>query len=109
MSLTRREIRRIEARMTALPEPDMTDPDNPEWTEEMFARAKGPESLPPEVLAAFPRTVARLRGAQKKPVKRRLALRIDPDVLDHFKASGRGWQSRINQALRDAMERTGRG
>jgi hypothetical protein len=32
------------------------DDDNPEWTEEMFARAMPPEELPLEVLAAFPRT-----------------------------------------------------
>ena len=38
------------------------DDDNPEWTEEDFARALGPEHLPPEVLAHFPRTLARVRG-----------------------------------------------
>jgi hypothetical protein len=37
------------------------DDDNPEWTEEDFARAKGPETLPPEVLAAFPKTAARVQ------------------------------------------------
>ncbi len=79
------------------------DPDNPEWTEEDFARAKGPESLPPEVLAAFPNTLARVRGMQKAPVKTQVALRLDPDIVAHFKAAGRGWQSRINAALREAM------
>jgi uncharacterized protein (DUF4415 family) len=29
-----------------------------------------------------------------------LSLRLDPDVLEHFRASGPGWQSRINAALR---------
>lgn len=32
-------------------------------------------------------------------------LRIDPDVLAYFKGCGRGWQSRINAVLREAMER----
>lgn len=36
--------------------------------------------------------------APKKPV----SLRLDPDVLAHFKASGPGWQTRINDALRKA-------
>ena len=29
-------------------------------------------------------------------------LRLDPDVLDRFKADGKGWQGRINAALRKA-------
>ena len=29
-------------------------------------------------------------------------LRLDPDVLAHYRAAGPGWQSRINQALRKA-------
>lgn len=37
------------------------DDENPEWTAEDFARALPPEFLPPEVLALFPNTVARLR------------------------------------------------
>jgi uncharacterized protein (DUF4415 family) len=41
------------------------------------------------------------RGPQKsKPVKTRVALRLDPDVVAHFKKRGPGWQSRINAALR---------
>jgi uncharacterized protein (DUF4415 family) len=79
------------------------DEDNPEWTEEDFARAQGPESLPPEVLAAFPRTLRRVRGPQKAPTKKLVSLRLDQTVLDHFKAGGPGWQSRINDALQKAI------
>jgi uncharacterized protein (DUF4415 family) len=32
--------------------------------------------------------------------KQAVSLRLDPDVLAHFRRSGRGWQSRINAALR---------
>jgi len=73
------------------------DDDNPEWTEEMFARAKRPEEmLSPEELAAFPRT----RGRPPKTApKIRVALRLDPDVVEHFKAGGPRWQTRINEAL----------
>jgi len=87
-----------------LPEPDLTDPDNPEWTAEDFARAKGPESLPPQILAAFPRTLAKMRGPGKKPRKLQQTLRLDPDVLAYFKAEGSLWQRRINAVLREAME-----
>lgn len=35
--------------------------------------------------------------------KRAVKLRIDPDVIDRFKADGPGWQSRMNEALRKAV------
>jgi uncharacterized protein (DUF4415 family) len=43
-----------------------------------------------------------LRGAQVAPTKKPLSLRIDEDVLERWRASGRGWQSRMNEALRAA-------
>jgi len=98
---------KIAAWLEKMPEPDLTDPDNPEWTAEDFARAKGPESLPPEVLAAFPRTLARIRGPGRKPKKLLQTLRLDPDVVAYFKAGGRLWQRRVNAVLREAMERKG--
>jgi uncharacterized protein (DUF4415 family) len=41
-----------------------------------------------------------------KPVKEPVQLRIDADVLHWFKSSGKGYQSRINAALRQAMIQT---
>lgn len=79
------------------------DDENPEWTEADFGRALGPEALPPEVLAAFPRT--RTRGPQKTPTKRAVSLRLSREVVDHFKASGPGWQTRIDDALKQAISR----
>jgi len=73
------------------------DADNPEWTDEMFARSKGPESLPAELLVRF-KGGGRPRGSNKQPV----SLRLDRDVIAKFKATGPGWQSRINEALRRA-------
>ena len=43
------------------------------------------------------------RGRPKSPhTKRHVSLRLDPDVVDSFKADGPGWQVRINDALRKA-------
>jgi len=36
--------------------------------------------------------------------KERITIRLDADVMGAFKASGRGWQTRINAILREAME-----
>ena len=85
--------------------PDKGDPnvefdeDNPEWTEEDFKRARpAHEMLPPEILAAFPRT----RGAQKAEKKVPVSIRLSPQVLDYFKSQGPGWQSRIDEVLKKA-------
>lgn len=43
------------------------------------------------------------RGRPKSAsTKEAVSLRLDPDVLAHFRAAGPGWQSRINAALRKA-------
>lgn len=41
------------------------------------------------------------RGRKPDPnAKKLLTLRLDPDVIDYFKAGGEGWQTRMNEALR---------
>lgn len=78
--------------------------DNPEWTEEDFAKARSPqEALPPEVLANF----KRIRGPQRGPTKKAVSIRLSPEVVEHFKAGGPGWQSRINETLKKAMKTAG--
>lgn len=74
------------------------DPDNPEWTEEDFRNAK-PFA---EVFPDLAETLRRSRGPQTAPIKQLVSLRLDRDVLERFRASGPGWQSRMNAALRRA-------
>jgi uncharacterized protein (DUF4415 family) len=74
-----------------------TDPDNPPLTPKQLARLRPIAQARPDLL----RRLRGQRGPQKsKPVKTRVALRLDPDVVAHFKKRGPGWQSRINAALR---------
>jgi uncharacterized protein (DUF4415 family) len=45
------------------------------------------------------------RGRPPMPAelrKKRVDMMLDPDVLAYFKSSGKGWQTRINAALREA-------
>jgi len=42
-------------------------------------------------------------GKFYRPIKQQLTLRIDADVVDWFKKQGRGYQTRINELLRDVM------
>lgn len=49
--------------------------------------------------------IAPPRGRPRKSnAKVSLTLRLDPDIVDHFRATGRGWQTRINDALRQAVD-----
>ena len=43
-----------------------------------------------------------------KENKRPVTLRMDPDVIEWFKAEGRGWQSRMHAVLRSFMEQSQR-
>ena len=47
------------------------------------------------------RLVRRGRPPAEKP-KQAISLRVDADVLEHFKATGPGWQGRMNEVLRKA-------
>lgn len=44
------------------------------------------------------------RGPQKAPTKKQVSLRLSPEVLAHFRATGRGWQTRIDEMLKKAIE-----
>ena len=77
-----------------------SDPDAPEATDEQLAQAKPfPEAFP--ALAEAMRKNAGGRPKVENP-KIAVSLRLDQDVVARFKASGPGWQTRMNSALRDA-------
>lgn len=45
------------------------------------------------------------RGPQKAPTKKLVSLRLSPEVIEHFKATGAGWQTRIDSTLRDSIRK----
>jgi uncharacterized protein (DUF4415 family) len=45
------------------------------------------------------------RGPQKAPTKTLVSLRLSPEVIKHFKATGRGWQTRIDSTLMESIKR----
>lgn len=75
--------------------------DSPELTDEIMARAR-PASEFPE-LANFFKTRGE-RGPQKTPVKERVGLRLNKEVVEHFRRTGPGWQSRINEVLSEHVK-----
>jgi uncharacterized protein (DUF4415 family) len=48
--------------------------------------------------------VGRVRGKNKHPPKEQVAVRYSPEVLAAFRASGSGWQTRMNAALADWLK-----
>lgn len=72
----------------ALTEAAKRDPDNPPTEGLVFRRRRGQ------------------RGPQKsKPLKERVSLRLSPHVVEHFRMSGPGWQTRLNSALESIVAR----
>ena len=73
-------------RLAAMSDREIDTGDSPELTEAQLAEMK--------------------RGRFWRPVKEQVTTRIDADVLAWLKASGKGYQSRINAILREAMLRS---
>ena len=46
-----------------------------------------------------------VRGPLFRPIKRPLSLRVDADIIDWFQRQGQGYQTRMNFALREYVER----
>ena len=70
-----------------------------ELTPEDFARMRPASETHPKIVEAYRRT----RGRQKAPRKVVTTIRLDAQVVEHFKAQGKGWQTRINEALRKVI------
>jgi uncharacterized protein (DUF4415 family) len=66
-----------------------------------ISRVRPAHEVVPDVVAA----ARRFRGKQRAPTKRLISMRLDRDVIEEFRATGPGWQSRINEVLRRAVRR----
>jgi uncharacterized protein (DUF4415 family) len=94
--------------------------DNPSWTDADFKRARPiSEVLPPDMQKLLVRPKGR-PAVDPIDHKQAVSIRLDREIITHFKVDGPGWQTRINDvlkavlkdadkqagsALRDAMER----
>ena len=62
------------------------DPDAHEITDQEFARMR-PAGRP-----------------KAKITKERISIRLSPEVMAYFRDTGKGWQTRIDQALKDYVQ-----
>lgn len=89
------------------PDPELIDDENPEWTERDFRDAKPAAAVLPVLFGK--QTAARmLQPKRGRPVsehpKEHVNLRLDAEVVAAFRATGRGWQTRLNSALKDWLK-----
>lgn len=85
------------------------DDDAPEWTEDHFRHAQ---------LSVGGKVIREARGTWTRPgpgrppsanPKKQVTLRLDADVVEGFRRTGRGWQTRINAELRKAVDGMAKG
>jgi uncharacterized protein (DUF4415 family) len=88
--------------------PELIDDDNPEWTAEDFANARPASEVLPELFGTKnagdllqPKKTGRPRTSTPKIFT---GIRLDADVLEAFRATGSGWQTRMNEALKEWLK-----
>jgi|APLow6443716910_1056828.scaffolds.fasta_scaffold169351_1 uncharacterized protein (DUF4415 family) len=76
------------------------DPDDAQAVEAYWKDAIVSRSLP----ELREKIAARRRGPGRAPLKVPTTIRFDADVLDALKASGKGWQTRVNETMREWLK-----
>jgi uncharacterized protein (DUF4415 family) len=74
----------------------LTPEEEAKWADAIVVREGGY----PAVKAALAER-RRTRGPQKAPTKVPTTIRLDADVLEGLRATGKGWQTRVNDAMRE--------
>lgn len=95
------------ARKIKTVDPEMIDDENPEWTVEDFTKARpAREVLREQFGEAVAAEMLKPKGGRPKSVapKVLLSVRYSPDVVEYFRATGEGWQARMDGALREWID-----
>jgi uncharacterized protein (DUF4415 family) len=78
--------------------------DASEWSQEQFDRAE--IAVGGRVVRPAQGTLTRPRGRPRKAdAKVHIHIRLSPQVLGHFRDMGPGWQTRIDEVLRNWVKR----
>ncbi|MCK3655654.1 hypothetical protein A4G19_07785 [Pasteurellaceae bacterium Macca] len=78
------------------------DKDNPEWTAQDIHQSLSFNEMPKELQHLVKEAQAKKRGRPLSATKKvSVTIRYSSAVINSFKATGKGWQSRINQVLEE--------
>lgn len=81
-------------------DPNVIDDDNPEWTEADFARAVPFTEMFPDQAKGLKNQGGRPRLEKPKVF---VGFRLAADLAESIKATGKGYNARVEKVLRDAM------
>lgn len=84
---------------------DWDDDNLPEWTDDQFDRAEF--RIGGKLIRPADGTLTKPGRPKSDNPKQQVTLRLDSEVLSRFRATGPGWQSRINAELRKALKLDG--
>ena len=90
--------------MRRKPDPELIDDDAPEATDEWFERARPAKDVLPGLVGAVAAKELLKPKRGRPPAanpKEHLNIRLDADIVEAFRRTGSGWQTRLNNALRD--------
>ena len=73
---------------------------SPPLSNEQLAALRPAREVMPDLVAAHQR---RTRGRGKAAPKTRITIRLDTEVVEQFKATGKGWQTRMNEILKASI------
>ncbi len=72
-----------------------------ELTDEEIARMRPAAEILPEVVAAYQAGKLKMRGRPPKAKRKiQVSIRYSPEVIQHFRATGPGWQTRMDEVLK---------
>lgn len=98
-NIMRRNFKLTDAEEAALQKQIAFDDDAKEASDADLTQAK-------PFAEAFPDLMDTIRRGRGRPAvanpRKQISLRLDGDVIDKFKSTGKGWQGRLNDALRKA-------
>ena len=72
---------------------NIPDIENPEWTEDDFKKARPASEILPQLV--------RIQDEQRNLPAIPVSIRLSPEIVAYFKSQGKGWQSKVNEVLRE--------
>ncbi len=86
--------------------PELADAENPTWNLETFKKSRPAKEVLPNIFSdQISQELLKPRGRPRlETPKEGINIRLSYEVIQHFKSSGAGWQTRIDAALREFIQ-----
>ena len=82
---------------------DLKSVEFPEISAEKLSQMRPAAEVRPDLVARY----RGQRGPQKTPTKEVVTIRLDREILSHFRGTGEGWQTRVNTILAEYVAKGG--